>query len=178
MDNRFEEVLISSNCIYTGRLLTLREDTIQLPSGLIAKREIVEHHHAVVVLPVTDHGEIVLVQQFRRAAERVMLEVPAGLINPGESPLAAAHRELGEETGYHAAKMTPLFAGFPTPGFCTEYMHFFLATGLTMGHANPDEDEIVATLHMSISEIKEAIQNHGIVDVKTVAAFGWYCATR
>jgi ADP-ribose pyrophosphatase len=168
------ERLLSSHYIHRGRIVTLREDTVQLSSGVIAKREIVEHHRAVVVLPVLDNGDVVLVRQYRIATGRVLLEVPAGLIEIDESPIAAAHRELGEETGFVASEMQPLFEGFPTPGFCNEYMYFFLARGLTVGVPHPDADEIVETVTMSVSAVIAAIQTQEIVDLKTIAAMGWY----
>jgi len=168
------ETKLSSHYIHRGRLVTLREDTVRLSSGMVAKREIVEHHRAVVVLPVLKTGDIVLVRQFRTAADRDMLEVPAGLMEPDETPMAAAHRELGEETGFVSACLTPLFEGFPTPGFCTEYMYFFLATDLTPGPPHPDPDEIVETVTMSVSGLVAAIQSRDIIDLKTIAAIGWY----
>jgi len=168
------EITLSSQYIHRGRIVTLREDTVLLSSGMEAKREIVEHHRAVVVLPVLDTGEIVLVRQFRTAVGAAILEIPAGLMESNETPLEAARRELGEETGFVSACLTPLFEGFPTPGFCTEYMYFFLATELTSGAAHPDPDEIVETVTMSVSEMVAAIQARTIIDLKTIAAIGWY----
>lgn len=168
------EKTLSSHYIHRGRIVTLREDTVCLSSGIEAKREIVEHHRAVVVLPVLATGDVVLVRQFRTAASRDMLEIPAGLMEPNETPLEAAHRELGEETGFLSASLIPLFEGFPTPGFCTEYMYFFLATELTAGAPHPDPDEIVETVTMSVADLVTAIQTREIVDLKTIAAIGWY----
>ncbi len=168
------ETLLSSHYIHRGRIVTLREDTVQLSSGAIAKREIVEHHRAVVVLPVLDNGDVVLVRQYRIATGRVLLEIPAGLMEPAEEPIVAAHRELGEETGFMALEMQPLFEGYPTPGFCNEYMHFFLARGLVAGVPHPDADEIVETVTMSVSELVAAIHAKDIVDLKTISAIGWY----
>jgi ADP-ribose pyrophosphatase len=168
------ETTLSSHYIHRGRIVTLREDTVLLSSGMEAKREIVEHHRAVVVLPVLDNGDIVLVRQFRAAANRVLLEVPAGLMEPDESAVVAAHRELGEETGFVSTVMQPLFEGFPTPGFCTEYMYFFLAKGLTSGVPHPDPDEIVETVTMSMASLVSAIHAGDILDLKTIAAVSWY----
>lgn len=168
------ETILSSHYIHRGRIVTLREDTVQLSSGAIAKREIVEHHRAVVVLPVLDNGDVVLVRQYRIATGRVLLEIPAGLIEASEEPLVAAHRELGEETGFLATEMHPLFEGFPTPGFCNEYMYFFLAKGLLPGPPHPDPDEIVDAITMPLSAVMTAIQAREIVDLKTIAAIGWY----
>jgi ADP-ribose pyrophosphatase len=168
------ETTLSSHYIYRGRILTLREDTVLLPSGVTATREIIEHHRAVVILPVLASGEIVLVRQFRTAANRTLLEVPAGLMEPDELPIDAANRELGEETGFVSSDMTPLFEGFPTPGFCTEYMHFFLARGLMPGSPHPDPDEIVETVILSVDAVAAAIRAKEIVDLKTIAALSWY----
>ncbi len=168
------ETTLSSHYIHRGRIVTLREDTVLLSSGMEAKREIIEHHRAVVVLPVLDNGDVVLVRQFRTAANRVLLEVPAGLMELNESAVVAAHRELGEETGFVSSDMTPLFEGFPTPGFCTEYMYFFLARELKPGAPHPDPDEIVETVTMSMTAVVAAIQSGDIVDLKTIAAVSWY----
>ena len=163
------EPTLSSERIYEGRILNLRRDTIALPSGRETKREIVEHHGAVCVIPVLDDGRIALVRQFRKPAEDVLLEIPAGGLEPNEAPIDAARRELIEECGLRAETLTPLWSCFLAPGYSTELIHCFLAENMTETDTNPDEDEIVNTHFYTLDELLPMIDGGSIRDAKTIA---------
>ena len=164
------ETQLSSTVIASGRRLTFREDEIRLPNGVVSRREIIEHPEAVVIVPILAPGKIVLIRQFRTAARKVLLEIPAGLIETGEVPVVAAQRELREETGFRAGALLPLFDGFPTPGFCTEFMYFFLAQDLTKDPLEGDFDEMIDPIVMDVVDALALVGSGGIVDLKTIAA--------
>lgn len=170
MLTELNEEVLSSRVIASGKRLTYREDEVRLPNGVIGRREVVEHPEAVVVIPIVAPGKVLLIRQYRTAAKRVMLEVPAGLIESGEIPLDAAQRELREETGFRASVLRPLFNGFPTPGFCTEFMYFFCGTGLSPDPLVADIDEIIAPVVMALDEALGLVATGAIVDLKTIAA--------
>src|SRR5262249_53704279 len=147
------ETVIGSQSIYEGRIVHLRVDTVRLPNGKESKREIVAHRGAVCIVPVRDDGKILLVQQFRLAAGKTLLEIPAGTLEEGEGPALCAERELEEETGYRAAKLVPLFQAYLAPGYSTELIYAFLATGLTPTQAHTDADENLELTPLSFAEI-------------------------
>lgn len=122
---------VASRVIYRGRVATLRVDDVRLPSGRTARREIVEHPGAAAVVALTDAGEVVLVRQYRHAAGGVLLEIPAGTLEPGEAAVDCAHRELAEEAGLRAEGMTPLVTFLPSPGILTEAITIYQARGLS-----------------------------------------------
>jgi ADP-ribose pyrophosphatase len=161
--------------IYRGRLLTIHEDDVRLADGTRAQREVVEHPGAVAIVAIDSDGKVVLVRQWRHAVGRALWELPAGTRDPGEPPLRTAARELAEETGLRAADLRPLATAALTPGYSTEVMHFFLATGLTPGPIDRDVDERMDVAHHSREEIA-ALIGEGDVDVKTIAGLslaGW-----
>jgi ADP-ribose pyrophosphatase len=161
--------------IYRGRLLTIREDDVRLVDGTRAQREVVEHPGAVAIVAIDSDGKVVLVRQWRHAVGRALWELPAGTRDPGEPPLRTAERELAEETGLRAGDLRPLATAALTPGYSTEVMHFFLATGLTQGPIDRDVDERMDVAHHSREEIA-ALVREGDVDVKTIAGLslvGW-----
>ena len=164
------ETVTGSELIYDGKIVHLRVDNVVLPDGKAAKREIVGHPGAVCIVPVRDDGTILLVRQFRLAAGQVLLEIPAGTRNSGEDPAACAARELEEETGYKAANLRPLFSSYLAPGYSTELIHAYLATGLTDGKTNPDEDENVELVALPIPEVERRILAGELQDAKTIAA--------
>lgn len=164
-----EEPTIESRRIHEGRIINLRIDTIKMPSGNTALREIIEHKGAICVIPVLEDGRVVLVRQYRKPAESDLLELPAGGLNVGEEPLAAARRELIEECGYDAAKLTPLFATYLAPGYSTELIHTFLAEELTETDINPDEDENVLVEIYTLDELLPMVYDGRIRDAKTVS---------
>jgi ADP-ribose pyrophosphatase len=167
-------ILIGSQEIYRGRVINVRVDEIEIANGRDVRREVVEHPGAVVIVPVDAEGRIHWVRQYRYAAERTLLELPAGTIEAGEEPLACAQREIQEETGHSAASWTLLGRFFTAPGFCTEYMHAFAATGLSTAEAHPDEDEDIEVVTLSLEESLARIESGEVEDAKSIAAlFLW-----
>ncbi len=164
------ETVIGSEPIYSGKVLDLRVDTIRQPDGRVAKREIVAHHGAVCIVPIRDDGMVLLVRQFRLAAGQPLLEVPAGKREGNEEPEACAMRELEEETGYRAADLRPLYTAYLAPGYSTELMYAYLATGLTPGLTNPDEDEKLELVEIPMAEIESRVFAGEFADAKTIAA--------
>lgn len=164
------ETVIDSVSLYTGTVVHLRVDTVRLPDGREAQREIVVHRGATCVVPVHSDGTVLLVRQFRLAAGRALLEVPAGALEPGEDPLACAQRELQEETGYRAGRMQLLFRAYLAPGYSTEQMHAFLATELTPATLQADPDELLQLVPVSLDRIEEFIRDGALQDAKSIAA--------
>ena len=159
-----------SRYIFQGKVVSLRVDTVQLPNGGLSAREIVEHSDAVAVVPVDSYGNVILVRQYRKAVEETLLEVPAGGIDVGETPEAAARRELLEETGFTAKAVESLGGFYTTPGFCTELMHSFLATGLTPGEAQPEFDESIEVVSVPLGEIRTMLREGEFHDAKSIAS--------
>jgi len=158
-----------STTIFQGRLLTLRVDSIELPSGRETTREIVEHIDSVVIVPVDSDSNVLLVRQYRTAIGRVLLELPAGKTEPNESPLQTAHRELQEETGYKARNMEPLGGFYAGPGYSTEYLHLFLATDLVSVETVLDDDEIMDMIRVPLNSVPKLISDGEIPDAKSIA---------
>lgn len=167
-------ILIGSRDIYQGRVINLRVDEIEVKDGLNVRREVVEHPGAVVILPVDAQGRILWERQYRYAAGRYLMELPAGTLEKGEDPEECARRELIEETGFAGSSWTRLGGYFSAPGFCTEYMHCFLATGLTPAHADGDEDEEIEVVPLSLDESLKLIDDGGVEDAKSLAAIHLY----
>ena len=161
--------LLASETLYSGRIFDVRRERVRLPSGLVQDLSLVVHGGAVAIAAETDAGELLLVRQYRHAAGAWLLEVPAGRLEPGEDPLAAARRELEEETGYRAEHWEVLSRFFPAPGFCSERMTLFHARGLSAAGAARlahDADEELELVPMAPSAILKA----GIPDAKTLLA--------
>ena len=137
------EKTVKQTTAYQGRLLRFRLDTALLPDGSEAGREVIEHPGGVGVVAVTDDRQVLLVRQFRYPYGEILTEIPAGKKDPGEQPLETGKRELEEETGYRADHYTSLGTVYPTPGYCDEVIHLYLATGLHQAEAHPDEDEFL-----------------------------------
>jgi len=160
--------------VFTGRVFTVQVESITLPKGHTLDAEIVRHPGSVVIVPVTAGGDVVLVRQYRHAIGRYTWELPAGSLKPGEDVAAAARRECQEEIGMVAERLEPLGSFFPTPGYCNEDMHFFLAAGLREPRdgdqkAHQDEDEDIETRRVSVRDLRAMIARGEIVDLKTVA---------
>ena len=165
-----KETTRSSKLVYDGGLLKVYYDTVELVNGREAWREVIRHPGAVVIVPVDDEGNVYLVRQFRYPYGRVLLEVPAGKLEWGEEPFAAAARELEEEIGAAAARWLPLGEMLPTPGFCDELQHVWLARGLTFGESHPDEDEFLEPVKLPMKEAVAMAVDGRLADSKTVAA--------
>jgi len=163
------EKKLKSEHIYDGRVFKLTVDTVKLPDGNESTRQVAHHNGGVTVLPVFDDGMTVLVKQFRYPIGRVTIEAPAGKLEKDEDHYLAAIRELKEETGITADKLTYCGAICPSPGYCTEMLHIYVATGLTEGENCPDEDEFLNVIKMPIDELISKIMKNEIQDSKTIA---------
>ncbi|MDP2659142.1 MAG: NUDIX hydrolase [Dehalococcoidia bacterium] len=163
------ERTISSRQVYEGRVLNLRVDSVELSGGRSSTREIIEHRGAVVIAAVDGSGNVLMVRQFRKPVEQELLELPAGTLESGEDPEACASRELQEETGFRAEKLEKLGGFYSAPGFCTEYLHLFLATGLQPSPLAGDDDEDIRVAPTPISEVPSLIASGEIRDAKSVA---------
>ena len=167
--------LISTERVYTGRIVNLNVDTVTFPDGSTGTLEMLRHPGASAVVPFLDDPgsadpRIVLIRQFRHAAEGDMWEIPAGRLDPGEEPEACARRELREETGYSAAECRRLVTIYTTPGFTDERIHLFLATGLRAGDHAREADEFVEVHEVRWSEALRLLENGQISDAKTLSA--------
>jgi ADP-ribose pyrophosphatase len=163
------EATVASQRVYEGRLVNLRVDIVRLGNGRLTEREIVEHPGAVAVVALDEDDNAILVRQFRRAAEKELLEIPAGTLEAGEEPIACAQRELKEETGYRAERLEQVGSFYPSPGFCTEHIYLYLATGLQKGRSAPEDDEAIEIVSISLSDIPAMVSQGEICDGKTIA---------
>ena len=166
--SHLRETLVDRRTVFEGRLLRVYQDTVRLPDGREAEREIVHHRGAVAVVPVAPDGSIVLVRQWRHAMERALWEIPAGTRDEGEEPAVTARRELEEETGYTAASWRSLGEACVSPGYSRELLWFFLAEGLTEGQTATDPDENLDVRLFSAEEILELVRT-GATDMKSLA---------
>jgi hydrolase, NUDIX family len=165
------EKTLNEEYIYKGRIIKVRRDEVELPNGHKSMREVVEHSGGVCVLPLTDRDEVIFVRQFRYPYKEVILEIPAGKRDHGEeSPLECGKRELAEETGAKADKYTSLGELYPSPGYCGEVIYMFLATGLTFGDTNPDEDEFLNVEKIPFDKALDMVLSDEIKDSKTQCA--------
>lgn len=164
------ETRVSSRPVFDGRIIKVRVDTVRLPDGRQALREVVDHRPAVVLVPVDEAGNVLLVRQFRYAVGGELLEAPAGVVEDQETPEECAQRELREETGYRAGSIRRLGGFWTGPGFCNEFIHAFLATGLTPGSLAADPDENITVERVPLATVRELIHDGSIQDAKTIAA--------
>lgn len=166
------EELIRSERVYEGLVIQVRRDSIRVhkaEGSVEATREVVDHPGAVTLVPVDNDGNVLLVRQFRWAAAMSLLEAPAGRLDPGEAPEDGARRELREETGHTADTLVPLGGFWMAPGYSTEYMHCYLATGLRPDPLPPDEDEDIETVPVPWDDIPRLIREGVVQDAKSVA---------
>ena len=154
--------------IYSGRVITLNVDTVQLPNGVTVDLETIRHPGAAAVVPIKDDGTVVLIRQFRHAAGGFIYEIPAGKLALGEDPLNCAARELEEEVGYRASSFELLSSIFTAPGFADEVIHVYKATGLTKGRQQLDRDEVLEIVEMPLQLAMTRIQDGTIRDGKTI----------
>jgi len=163
------ETTLSSEPLYQGKILNLRRDMVRLANGRQASREVVEHVDSVAAVPLLDDGKVVLVEQWRYPVEQALLEIPAGIIDPGEQPAEAVRRELTEETGYAAGRVEFLFSTYLAPGYSQELIHVFLAQDLQPAEAAPDDDEIIRVKKIPFEDAVAACLRGELTDAKTVA---------
>lgn len=165
--------VLDSRTLYQGRVVTLKLDRIIEPGGVRALREVVVHQGSVVVIPRLGDGRIVLVRQYRYAARQSLWELVAGGLEGRETVLAAARRELVEETGYRARRMRRLLSFYPSPGVLTERMHLVEARDLTLAQATPEEDERIEVGRFRESELRRMLASGRISDGKTLVGLLW-----
>lgn len=172
---KFEEKTIESKEIFKGKVVTLKVDDVLLPNGKQAKREIINHPGAVAIIPVTKEGKIVMVEQYRKALERSIVEIPAGKIEPGEDLSNCARRELEEETGFGAGELTYIQSFATSPGFADEIIHLFVAKDLynIENKRELDEDEFVSLIEVTVEEAEQMVKNQQIYDAKTAYSVLW-----
>lgn len=166
----FTEKTITTKEIYNGRIVHLIEDTVLLPNGNTAGREIVLHNGGVGVIAVDEDKNVLMVEQYRKPYDAVILEIPAGKLEKGEEPLPAGMRELSEETGYEAERYTFLGKYYPTPGYCSEIIHLYLAENMTYVGQHTDPDEFVEVKKIPLSALVQMVMNNEIPDAKTAVA--------
>ena len=165
-----EEKKIASRQVFDGVVVKLFVDRVMLPDGTESVREVVRHPGAVCVIPVTDQGEVIMVRQFRYAMGEVLLEVPAGKLEPGEDPLCAALRELEEESGVVASEVTHIGELYTTVAIFDEKIQVYLATGLTYKNAHPDQGEFLEVEKIPLSTLVKMVMDGEIKDAKTQIA--------
>lgn len=161
----------SGHRVYEGRVVSVRVEEVRLPDGRRSSREIVEHRGAVAAVPLVD-GDVLLVRQHRPAVGRALLEIPAGTLEPGESPEACLQRELAEEIGMRAGRLQHLVSFFPSPGFLTETVHVYLATDLTP-HRLSGEEEDLEVVRMPLAAAQALVRSGEIVDSKSIIGLLW-----
>lgn len=165
----FEEKTLKSERIYEGTIINLRKDKVTVQNG-ISYREIVEHNGGAVLAAVTAEGKMIMVRQYRKPAGRVMLEAPAGKIDPGEKPDETAVRELKEETGYSAGKVKYMTYFYPSVGYSEEKLYLYLCTDLKPGETSFDENEAIDIEERDIDELCRMVMKGEINDAKTIIA--------
>ncbi len=163
------EKTMSSQLIYEGRVIKLRVDTVQMPDGRETTREIVEHADCVAIIAIDADENVLLVKQFRKPVEKELLEIPAGGIDPGEGEVDCVCRELREETGYQPGRMERLGGFYSAPGYCTEYLHLYLAADLTLSPLHAEDTESIELVRVPISQIPGLIASGAIGDAKSIA---------
>jgi ADP-ribose pyrophosphatase len=169
---KLEEKTIRSEEIFSGKIISLHLQDVELPNGKQGKREIIKHPGAVAILAVTADNKVLMVEQYRKALERTIVEIPAGKLEKGEEPALCARRELEEETGYDCESLELLTSFYTSPGFADEIVHVYLATGLTKKEnaAALDEDEFVNLEELTLDEAEQYVKEQKIYDAKTIFA--------
>ncbi|GAB6929897.1 ADP-ribose pyrophosphatase [Paenibacillus sp. JCM 10914] len=172
-EHMLNETTLSTTSVFEGKIISLQVDTVRLPDGQTATREVVRHPGAVAILAIKD-DKILMVDQFRQPLGRCEVEIPAGKLERGEDPLEAAKRELEEETGYTCGSIRKLHAFYTSPGFADEIIHLYVAEDLSKGEMNPDEDEFLELMEITLDEANALIRETRISDAKTIlAVYAW-----
>ena len=164
----YEEKTMKSEKLYEGKIINLRIDTVELPDKKYSKREIVEHPGGVAIVGITDENEILLVKQYRKSVDRVLLELPAGKIEVNEEPKETAFKELKEETGYSTENLEYLLEFYTSPGFSTEKVYIFLAENMEKGEQELESGEYIEVESYKIDDLIKMIKKGEIIDSKTI----------
>lgn len=164
-----KEKTISSQRIFEGRAVKLRVDTVVKPNGKSTTREIVEHNDCVAVVVLDSKDRAILVRQYRKAVDKYLLEIPAGSIEAGEQPIDCVRRELQEEIGYLPNRIESLGGFYAAPGYCTEYLHLYLATNLVPSRKRAEDTEDIEVVRVPLSNIPDMIASGEICDAKSIA---------
>jgi ADP-ribose pyrophosphatase len=170
--SNLEEKTLHSEEIFSGKVISLHLQDVELPNGKQSKREIIKHPGAVAILAITDDKKVVMVEQYRKALERTIVEIPAGKLEKGEEPELCARRELEEETGYECESLELLTSFYTSPGFADEIVHVYVAKGLNKKEnaAALDEDEFVNLEELTFDEAVQYVKEQKIYDAKTIFA--------
>lgn len=165
-----EEKTVKTEHIFSGRIIQVQVDEVELPNGKTSTRELVKHPGAVAVIAITDDKKLVMVEQYRKPLEKVIVEIPAGKLEKGEDPALCARRELEEETGYDCESLELVSSFYTSPGFADEIIHVYVAKGLTKKEdaAGLDEDEFVNVLEITLEEALQFMEEQRIFDAKTI----------
>ena len=181
--SKTKAVVLKSKVSYKGSIFSVTTDTVTEPGGYTSTRDVIRHNGSVVILAVDTstnptNPTVLIERQYRHAAEQFLYELPAGRIEPDEAPLAAAKRELIEETGFRAKKWSRLVRYYASPGFLAETMQVFLAEEIRQGEAKPEDDEDIELLHIPLSELLTMIHTGKILDGKTILSVLLYAGER
>jgi len=174
----FTEKTLETREIFSGRIIKVRVDTVRLPDGHQSTREVVEHAGAVAVVALDNDNNIIMVRQYRKPVEMVLMEIPAGTMEKDEDPLLCAQRELREETGLSAGHWEKILTYYSAPGFTDEFLHLYLATDLTRGEIDLDEDEFVETIYLPLKEAYLSIFQGQIQDGKSIIGIQYAVARK
>ena len=169
-----EEIKLSGEIIYDGRIIKIHKDIIKCPNGKEAVREIVHHNGGAGVLCLNEKNDVLLERQFRYAYGETLYEIPAGKLELNEDPYVAATRELEEETGNKAESLTPLGVIYPTCGYSDEKIYLYLARNTKITHTNFDDDEVISSEYYPLEKVMQMIKNGTIKDAKTICAINYY----
>ncbi|MFQ6604410.1 MAG: NUDIX domain-containing protein [Fidelibacterota bacterium] len=168
-----EERRRTSEQVYSGRLLKVYRDTVELPNGRLSDREYIKHPGAVVIIPLLPDDRLMLIRQYRYPMGKILIELPAGKLDPGESKLDTARRELEEETGYRSESFTELAEIHPCIGYSDEKMWLYLATDLIQSRQQTDQDEFIELLPVAVPDALKMVWSGQITDVKTIIGILW-----
>jgi ADP-ribose pyrophosphatase len=163
------ETTITTQRIYEGQAVKLRVDTVRKPNGKITTREIVEHADAIAVVVLDSKDRVILVRQYRKAVGKTLLEIPAGGVDPGEQPINTVRREVQEEIGYLPNKIDKLGGFYSAPGYCTEFLHLYVATYLIPSQLEADDTEDIEVVRVPLAKVPDLIASGEIADAKSVA---------
>ena len=164
------EAKVHSKEIYKGKIFTLRQETLQFDALPPHNWDLIIHPGAVALIPINSKGNLLLIQQWRRALQKIIYEIPAGTLHDLEPPLECAARELQEEIGFKANTLIPFGGFYSAPGFCNEYIHLFIAKNLEESPLPPDLHEAIDVVEMTLDQALELIDNNQIQDAKTICA--------